>query len=256
MQKLSVAIITMNEERNIVSCVGSVKPYADEIVVVDSRSADRTVELARELGCRVFPRDWEGFARQKQYAVDQCSNDWVLVLDADEVISPELGKELRQLMDGDPPPFNGYEIHRTLVYLGRELKFSGEGHYTVLRLFDQRKGRFNDAAVHEKIETEGPVGKLRHKMVHYSYCDLHHHLEKLNSYTTLAAEEYIARGKRVSVVKAAGKFPVSFFIYYFLRLGILDGFPGFVWSFMAAFHGTLKLAKTIEMKRLGRQPRS
>ncbi len=258
MAELSVVIITRNEEQNILRCLGSVKPVAGEVVVVDSGSADRTVALCREAGCRLFTREFDGYGMQKQYAVDQAVNNWVLSIDADEVLSPELQEEIRRLMKTMPPAGSqaptdpvspaGYRIHFALHFMGKILKHGGVGNEYHLRLFDRTKGGLTTVPVHEGIEVNGTIGTLKGRVIHYSYRDISHHIEKINTYTTQAAEGYVKRGKFFSKLWTVAKFPSSFIAFYFLKLGFLDGYPGFMWSFLAAVYATLKVAKTIELK--------
>jgi glycosyltransferase involved in cell wall biosynthesis len=246
MTAISVTIITHNEEQNIARCLEALKGLPDEILVVDSFSADRTVEICESYGCRVIRREFKGFVDQKQFAVDQSRNNWILSLDADEIVTEDLKKEIEELFRKDPP-CDGYRLRFSLYYMGRILKHSGVGFEHKLRLFDRRKGAFEPTYVHEVIRVNGPVGRLKGISVHYSYNDLQHHLEKSNRYTTLAAQHYHQQGRRFYKSWAVLKFPITFFLYYFVKGGILDGFPGFMWSFLAAFYTTIKIAKTIEM---------
>ncbi len=248
MQLLSVVIITHNEEENIFRCIDSIKDLADEILVVDSFSTDRTVEICNASGCKVIPHQFEGYGQQKQFGVEQAANNWILSLDADEVVTNELKTEIRGQMQSKQIPHGGYQIPFSLFYMGKILRYSGTGNEFHLRLFDRTKGRFTEVKVHEGVEVTGPVGTLKGKIIHYSYRDLFHHLQKINTYTTQAAEGYTATGRRFSKAWAAFKFPVSFFVFYIIKLGILDGYPGFLWSFFAAFYGSVKVAKTIEMQ--------
>jgi glycosyltransferase involved in cell wall biosynthesis len=252
MTKLSVTIITLNEEANILRTLESVKPFADEIVVVDSMSTDLTARICTDFGCRVIQRKFDGYGATKQFAVDQAANDWIFSIDADEEVSAELQHEIR-LMFADRPEISenqhyaAFMVPRVLHFMGRIMKHSCVGEELLLRLFDRTRGRFTTVAVHESIETEGDAGKLRGRLVHYSYRDISHHIEKLNGYTSLAANDYHKKGKKFSKVWAALKFPVSFFKFYILKGGFRDGYPGFMWSFLAGVYGTLKVAKTIEM---------
>jgi glycosyltransferase involved in cell wall biosynthesis len=252
MPKLSVVIITLNEEAKILRTLESAKPIADEIVVVDSMSDDATVRICREFGCKVFQRKFDGYGNQKQFAVDQASGDWVLSLDADEVVTAELQQEIKAMFadkagsgsSGLPHP--AYRIPRSLHFMGRVLRHSGVGNEYLLRLFDRTRGGFTRVAVHEEIEVKGSVGTLRGHLIHYSYRDISHHLDKINTYTSLAAADYEKNGRSFSKLWVALKFPVSFFSFYVIKGGFLDGYPGFMWSFLAAVYGSLKIAKTIE----------
>ena len=248
MAGLSVVIIAFNEENNILRCLNSIKPVADEIVVVDSMSTDRTAEICRSFGCSVVQRVFDGYGTQKQFAVDQATNDWVLSVDADEILSKDLQNELNLLFHpGSGILYSAYQIPFAFFYLGRILKHSGVGNEFHLRLFDRTKGGFTSVPVHEGIEVKGKTGRLKGKIIHHSYRDISHHIEKLNIYTSRAAEGYIARGRSFSKLWLRLKFPLTFFSVYLLKGGFLDGYPGFVWSFLAAFYSTLKVAKTIEM---------
>ena len=264
MPKLSVVIITHNEEKNILRCLESVQPVADEIVVVDSLSSDGTVEICRNFGCKIISREFEGFGSQKQFAVDLASNDWILSVDADEIVSAELQHEIIQLLSENPVsriphpvsriphpasriPHVAYRIPFSLCYMGRILRHGGNGSESHLRLFSRAKGCFTTVPVHEGVEVKGPVGFLNGRIVHYSYLDISHHLEKLNDYTSKAAAGNLKRGKSFSKIWSALKFPASFITVYIFKRGFLDGYPGFIWSFMAAVYATLKVAKTIEL---------
>jgi glycosyltransferase involved in cell wall biosynthesis len=252
MSKLSVVIITFNEEKNILRCLDSVRDIADEVVVIDSNSTDKTIQLCEQQGCRVFTRKFDFHAKQKQYAVNQATYDWIFSIDADEILSDELKIEIGSLFEKvklpetDVQPENsGYIIPRRLFYMGHRMMMSGAD--KTIRLFDRRKARFALVPIHEYVKVDGPVGSLKGKIIHYSYRDIAHHIETINSYTSYAAEGYKKANKSFSKFWVFLKFPVTFFIHYIIRGGILDGYPGFMWSFFAAFHTSVKIAKTIEM---------
>ena len=247
MSRFTVAIITYNEEKNIGKCLEALQGLPCEILVVDSFSTDKTADISRSYGCRVISREFTGFADQKQFAVTKAKNDWVLAIDADEVVSKELKDELIDLFRQDSIPYCGYEIHIILCYMGKIMRHSGVGFVHKTRLFDRRSGCYEFSYVHEKIKLDGPVGRLNGPCIHYSYHDLAHHVEKSNNYTNLAAQDYKGKGKRYPKIWVALKFPVTFLTYYFIKGGILDGYPGFMWSFFAAFYTMLKIAKTIEI---------
>lgn len=249
MPAISAVIIARNEENNITRCLDSLKSFAAEIVVVDSMSTDQTAAICRNFGCRVFHREFDGYGNQKQYAVDQAFNDWVLSVDADEVISPALQDEISGLSKATELTFDAYIIPFSLVYMGKILKHSGVGNETHLRLFNRRKGKFTTTPVHEGIVTTGSTGRLRNRILHYSYRDIRHHIEKINTYTSQAAVGLVKKGKHYSGLGIALKFPLSFFTHFIVKGGILDGFPGFVWSWLSAFYASLKLAKTAELQR-------
>jgi glycosyltransferase involved in cell wall biosynthesis len=249
MTKLSVVIISFNEEQNILRCIQSVTGLADEIIVVDSHSEDKTALIARTNGCKVIARAFDGYGTQKQFAVEQARNNWILSLDADECITPELKSEIAALIANDQPSHPGYLIPRNLVYLGRIMKYSGTGNEKLLRLFDRDHGRFNDVRVHERVILDSKPGLLKNKMLHYSYRDLSHHMTKTNEYTSHAAAQNRKSGKSYPGAWVAFKFPVSFITFYIFKGGILDGYPGMMWSFMASVYGSVKIAKTIEIAR-------
>jgi len=248
MPVISVVIIAFNEEQNIRRCIESVKPIAGEIVVVDSMSADQTGTICQSLGCRVIRREFDGYGTQKQFAVDQATNDWILSIDADEVASPELIGEIREKFRESSLAEAGFTICFSLVYLGRKLKHGGAGSDYHLRLFDRTKGGFTRVKVHEGITVTGMIRQLRGEILHYSYRNLTHHIEKLNDYSSRAAENYRNKGKHFPRIWTALKFPASFIQFYFLKGGFLDGYPGFMWSLLAAVYAVLKIAKSIEMK--------
>ena len=241
-------IITRNEAQNIKRCVESLRQLASEIVVVDSMSTDETVEICRSLGCNVVQREFDGFGTQKQFAVDQAANDWVFSIDADEEVTSGLRREIETLFSRPSIEESGFRICISLVYLGRKLKHGGAGGDYHLRLFNRNHGHFTRAKVHEGVVVEGKTARLKGDMLHHSYRDLAHHLEKLNFYTDRAAEEYIKKGRRFPKCWVALKFPISFLQFYCCKGGVLDGYPGFVWSLLAALYATIKIAKSIEMR--------
>ncbi len=249
MSRLSTVIIAFNEEHNLPRCLGSLKGIADEIVVVDSRSTDRTAEICASFGCRVFQREFTDYSGQKQFAVDAASNNWILSIDADEEITPELQAEIRSFLSQDQPDVKGVYIPRDLVYMGRRMKYGGTAGEQILRLFDRTSGRFDGAVIHEKIVVNGPTAVFRGKLLHYSVRDLVHHVSKINEYTQRAAEENVRKGKKYPRIWVPLKFMTSFITYYILKGGILDGYPGFVWAFLGSFYASLKIMKTIELNK-------
>lgn len=189
---LSVAIITKNEEANIRRTLESVR-WANEIILVDSGSTDRTCDIARELGAKVFVEDWKGFAAQKNSAIEKCTGDWILSLDADEEVSAELAQDIRN--KSNEKPDLAYFVPRRNLFLGRWIKHGGFYPDPKLRLFRRGKGRFENRAVHETVQVEGELGKLRADLIHHAYPTLSSYIEHMNSYSSLGAEMAVQQGK-------------------------------------------------------------
>ena len=220
---LSAVVIARNEESALGACLDSLA-WCQEIVMVDSGSTDRTREIAVEKGARVIDHEWEGYGRQKNFAVRQATNDWVLCIDADEIVGPELRASIEKALAA--PAYRAYEMARRNRFLGRWLRH-GEGYPDwSLRLFESKTARWSDDPVHEKVVARGPVGKLDGDLLHDSADSLHNYLEKQNRYTTLQAEALHLAGMRPSVPKMVLGPVVRFVKFYFLRLGFLDGMPG------------------------------
>lgn len=249
MRRLSVTVIAKNEEDNIERCLRAV-PFADEIVVLDSGSTDRTVEIARQCGARVEITDWPGHVRQKQRAVDAATHDWILALDADEVVSPALADSIRAAL-ADPSPADAYELTRKVFYLGRWIEHCGWYPEWKIRLFDRRKARWGGYDPHDTVECSGRVARLAGDLLHYSYHDVTHHLTRINEYTTIMARELHARGRRSGVVAMLARPMFAFWKKYVFQLGVLDGVPGLVVCVLAAYYVFLKYLKLWE---LGRSP--
>ena len=231
MASLSVIVITKNEVANIRACIESVL-WADEIIVVDSGSDDGTVEICRELGAQVFVHDWPGFGAQKNRALGYASKDWVLSLDADERVTPELRAEIEVAMNSGRAA--GYKIPRRSNFCGRFMNHSGWYPDYVLRLFRRGQGRFSDALVHESVQMQGSVLPLQQPFLHYSYRDFDDVLSKLNSYSSASATMLQRRGKKGSLAQAVLHGLWAFIRTYFLRAGILDGREGFMLAVMNA----------------------
>lgn len=237
MPRLSAAIITKDEEARIERCLESLS-WVDEIVVVDSGSTDATVELCRRAGCRVVESKWLGFGRTKQLAVDSCSNDWVFVVDADEVVSDELRRRIKELPD--EPDRSGYTIRRVSYYLGQRIRHCGWGRDFPLRLFDRRRGRFDDRVVHESVQmTEGPVGTLSEPILHHTCPDIETHVRKMVHYARLGADRQ-AESRRASIASAVARGLWKFVDMYLLKLGFLDGRVGYLLCLNSAFGAYLK----------------
>jgi len=249
---ISVCIITFNEQENIRACLESVK-WADEIVVVDSRSTDRTVEIAREYTDRVIARPWPGHVEQKTFALDQARCDWVLSIDADERVSPELAAQIKDILDRADVAEIGFSMPRKTFYLGRWITHGGWYPNRKLRLVRRGKAIWKGINPHDHLYVEGSVGRLTGDLHHYTYRDIAHHLETINQYTTVAAREMRARGQGHAVAHMLLNPIARFLKMYLLRLGFLDGLPGLVVAGMSSYYVFLKYAKLWELRRAGKQ---
>jgi glycosyltransferase involved in cell wall biosynthesis len=242
---LSVSIIARNEAARIAACIESVRELAHDIVVIDSGSTDGTQALCARLGARVIEADWAGYGAQKNRAVDAAAHDWVLCLDADERITPALAAAIRRALSS--PRAQGYRFRRCNRFLGRDLRH-GEGYPDwSLRLFDRRTGRWSEDPVHEKVGVRGRVDTLEGDLRHESAESLERYVAKQNRYSTLAARHAYAQGRRASALQVALSPLVRFVKFYFLRLGFLDGLPGFIHIAIGCYASFLKHAKLREL---------
>ena len=247
---VTATIITFNEEANIGDAIGSVS-WADEILVVDSESTDRTKEIAEGMGARVISKPWPGFSAQKQFAVDQAQHDMIFSLDADERVSPALADEIRKLLAGAPSA-DGYRIPRLSFYMGKAIRHGGWYPDHQLRLFDRRKGRWKNLLIHESFAMDkgARVKTLTGDILHYSVKSARYHHRMIGArYAPLAAKQAFDQGKRTSFPRIALAGPVAFLRTYFLKLGILDGLPGFAIAWFAAHHAFLKQIIITEMQQ-------
>ncbi|MGC9361331.1 MAG: glycosyltransferase family 2 protein [Candidatus Syntrophosphaera sp.] len=248
MTPLSVVMIVKNEGRNLPRCLDSLG-WADEIVVLDTGSNDGTMDIARSRGCKTAVLEkWEGFGKAKQAAVELATHDWVLSIDADEVVSAELQKELRGLMERD---FEGlaWRLRRRSYYLGRPIRYCGWQNDAPLRLFDRRQGGFDSKPVHESVVTDQNKRACQGFLYHYTYPTRQSHFSKMRLYGDLAAKELAGRGKRSSPLEAVIRAKLKFLKMYFLRLGFLDGWTGFQLCLNSAWGVGYKYFK---LWRLGR----
>lgn len=237
---LSAVLITRNAASQLPACLAALE-FCDDIVVIDSGSDDDTVAVARQHGARVIQRDWSGFGPQKQFAVEQARNDWVLCVDADERVSDELRAAI--VAELAAPRYDAYRFPRCNRFMGRYLRH-GEGYPDwSLRLFDRRRARWSDDAVHEKVLADSEVGTLRGDLLHDSAETLEHYLAKQDRYTTLAAEEALARGKRATLVHLVLSPLVRFVKFYIVRFGFLDGLPGLTHILIGCRNSYMKYAK-------------
>lgn len=247
--KISATIITFNEERNIARAIESLR-CCDEIVVVDSGSTDRTMEIAEKLGAHVVEAPWPGYSQQKNAASELAANDWILSVDADESLSEALEAEIWQIKKSGPK-HDAYTMPRLAQYLGRWILHSGWYPDRKVRLFDRRKAKWVGDYVHESVKVDGSVGHLESNLLHFTCDSLSEHLRTLDRYTTLAAEQMIEQKEEVGWPRLVFDPLWTFFRTYFLKLGFLDGVEGLCIAYMAAFYNFVKYAK-VRFMRFGR----
>jgi glycosyltransferase involved in cell wall biosynthesis len=241
MPPLSAILIVYNEERDLPQTLHSLQGLADEIVVVDSGSTDRTCELARQAGAVVLQRDFTDFADQKNFAATAASHEWVLSVDADEVVSPELRSSVQIWKQGSPHCV-AYQVGRRTSYLGKWIRHSGWYPQYHLRLYRRDRAQFV-GAIHESLRAEGPVGRLPGDLLHYTVRSLQEHYAKLEAFTTLAAEDLYARGRRRWRAAMCLAAPWTFISTLLFRLGFLDGVQGVLISWTSARYVWLKYHK-------------
>lgn len=252
MQKyaISLVIITLNEEKAIERCIRSA-PFVDEIIVVDSGSHDQTVERARGLGAKVMIEAWQGYAKQKILATARCKNDWVLSLDADEALSPELSQEIFDLLsDSDFFKKNtneAYSMPRLTYHLGIWMRRNGMYPDYQVRLYNRQHAHWLDTNVHERV-VANRIAKLKHPIFHWSFENIAHQIETINKYSSLRAKDFQNQGKSFSSFKMIGKMFSKFFETYFIKQGFRDGVPGLIVSVVSSFSTFLRWAKLYEIE--------
>ena len=249
--KISVCIITFNEEKNIAEAIKSVD-WADEILVVDSESKDGTRQIAESLGAKVLVEKWRGFSAQKQFAIDNAAYDWIFSLDADERISSELKEEILNLITQSEKNLpDGYRISRLSFYMNRWIRHGGWYPDWQLRLFNRRKGEWKNALIHESVQmnSDAKIEKLNADILHYSVENANHHHQMIGErYAPLAAEQMFQNGRRTSPLKIAAVGFTTFLQTFILKAGFLDGFAGFCIARFAAHHAFLKHLLLWEMQ--------
>ncbi len=243
--KISATIIACNEERNIARAIESLR-CTDEILVLDSGSTDRTVEIAQKLGARVIDSPWPGYAKQKNLAAAKAEHDWIFSLDADEALSEALEAEIWQLKKNGPE-FDGYTMPRMAQYLGRWILHSGWYPDRKVRLYDRRKATWVGEFVHESVQVNGTVGHLKSNLLHHTCESLSEHLRTLDRYTTLAAQEIVSQRQPVGWHNLLFEPAWTFLRTYLLQGGFLDGFEGLAIAYMAGVYSFLKYAKARNM---------
>jgi glycosyltransferase involved in cell wall biosynthesis len=245
--KISATVITYNEQANIGQCLESIR-WVDEIVVVDSGSTDRTVEIARNYTERVIINPWPGYIAQKNFALKQASHEWILCLDADERVTPELKGEIISEINLEKG-IVGYYIKRHTYYLGRWINHGGWYPDYKLRLIRKGEARWDGVDPHDKLVTHGKTGYLKGEILHYTYRDFSHQLRVIDRFSEVAVQEGLKRGARFSVWKALLHPPLKFVECYVYKLGFLDGLPGLIIAIASSFYVFVKYIKLWERLR-------
>jgi len=246
-RRLSAAIITRDEEANIERCLGALG-FVDEIVVVDSGSTDRTLEICERYNCRIVRAEWAGYGKNKQLAVDSASNDWVISVDADEEVTPELAAEIEEALSQDSVR-SGYRIKWLSCYLGKWIRHSGWNRQYKLKLFNRTKGGFTDDLLHETVKLTGETGRLKNVLKHYTYPDLETVIRKGHTYAEMAAAEMYSGGKRSSILNAYLHATWAYVKTLIFNLGFLDGWVGHALATNTAYAVFLKYMKLWERGR-------
>ncbi len=242
---LTVIVPTYNEEATLRDCLESVR-FADEIMVVDSFSTDRTLEIAREFGARILQHEYVYSAKQKNWAIPRAAHEWILLVDSDERVTPGLRDEILALLRDTPRP-DGYWIRRANHFLGRRIRHCGWGTDRVIRLFRRDAARYQDREVHAEIDLPGPLPTLRQPLEHHSFRSFGQYFRKLQLYSEWGAAQLYKEGKRAGALQILGRPITRFLKMYILRLGFLEGLHGLVLSMLGGFTVYLKYARLWEM---------
>ena len=246
--KISAVIITYNEERNIARCIDSIAEVADEILVIDSYSTDKTPDICRKKGAKVLQNAFEGYSDQKNYGNERAAYDYILSLDADEALSSELAASIIAVKNADQPI--PCKFNRMTNYCGRWIRFGGWYPDRKLRLWDRREGKWKGSKVHEKVVlfSGGKEKHLKGDLLHYSYYNIEEHHRQIEKYSKLAAEDALEKGKKSNYFKLIVNPALKFFRDYILRLGFLDGYYGYIVAWNSAYS---KYLKYLKMKKQG-----
>lgn len=248
--RLSVAIITLNEERILEKTLCAVKNIADEIVIVDSGSVDNTEKIACKYGAKFFVEPWKGYGPQRNSAIDRCSGEWILNIDADEELSPALEKKIGEIKKSSDNK-KVYSVNFTSVCFGKKIRHGGWSNTHRVRLFRKEAGRFNSNVVHEEFVTDEKIYTLKEDIYHHSYVSLEDYFQKFNRYTTEGAVDYYRKGKKSNIFQLTLNPLFKFIRMYIVRLGFLDGVEGFILACTSSLYTMVKYYKLSEIYRNG-----
>ena len=249
--KISVAMITFNEEKILKKTLESVKNLVDEIVIVDSGSTDATKKIAEEFGAKFYYESWKGYGPQRNLAIEKCKGEWILNIDADEEVSEELKNKILEIISDENTTKEIYKINRLSVCFGKKIKHGGWGTSYAIRLFKKGAGVFNNNVVHEAFETNKEIYKIRENIYHHSYLTMEDYFNRFNRYTTEGAKDYYSKGKKVNIFDIVINPVYKFFKMYIFRLGFLDGIEGFVLASTSSLYSMIKYFKLREMYKNG-----
>jgi len=245
---LTGVVAAGNEERNLEACLGSFASLCDELIVVDSLSSDRTVEIARRFTDRIVQRPWTSYRDFLEHALPLARHRWLLVVDCDERVTPRLAREIRERVDADGAGFAGFRIRRVNHFLGRRIRFGGWRGDHVYRFFRKGRGRPRPREVHPGIVIDGPIEALDGALLHFPYPTLDDYFAKFNRYTSAAARDRLAAGQRARWIDRFLSPPFRFLRDYVLRLGFLDGYPGFVLALLSGFYVFVRYTKMWQLQ--------
>lgn len=244
--KLSVGIITKNEELNLPRTLDAIKNIADEIIIVDSGSTDNTESIAQSFGAKFYDEEWKGYGKQKNSVLDKCKGDWILLIDADEVVSDKLSLQIENIINGDHK-YDVYKLNRCSICFGKEIKYGGWSNEYIERLWKNGAVKVSESDVHETYITKHGTGKLKGKLLHYTYSSLEAYFNTFNRYTSLMSVNYHKRSKRSKIVQFTIKPGFAFFKMYILKLGFLDGIEGLLLARLASIYVMTKYYKLKEL---------
>ena len=239
--KISLVMIAKNEEKNIAKSLESVKGLVSEIIVVDSGSTDNTNKVAQSYGAKIFKRTFDNFSAQKNYALSLALNEWVLHLDADEVLSEEIKEEIKKTIENTQ--YDGFLLTRENFFLGKKMKYSGIAKEDRLRLAKKSLSKYVGGIIHEELVVNGKIGKLNNVFYHYTCQNLDGYFNKFEQYTTFGALKMADKNKKAKIIDIIFRPPFEFIKRYILKLGFLDGFEGFVWAVLGSYYSFAKYIK-------------